>query len=173
MRGLGDSVYCPQALWRHIVELALGAFSDLDNGIFDNLLFGDWATLQLACGQVGGKEMTERKFTDEEVIRALECCSADNACDDCPIGGRRFRIGGEQVCNPTELMTAVLDLINRQRAEIEGLKGVIAAYEYAARESHEEHVKQQAIIDEILTILRGGQPNDPPSVQSRLSSEIE
>lgn len=116
--------------------------------------------------------MTKRNFTDEEVIKALECCSADNACDDCPIGGERYRIGGEQVCNPTELMTAVLDLINRQRAESKGLKGVIAAYEDAAKESHREHVKQQAMLDEILAMIKGGQPNDPPSMQAGLPSEI-
>ena len=109
--------------------------------------------------------MTERKFTDEEVIKALECCTTSADCEECPYYAH-------PVCNVARSKDA-LDLINRQRAEIEGLKGVIAAYEDAARETHEEHVKQQAIIDEILTILRGGQPNDPPSVQSRLSSEIE
>ena len=107
--------------------------------------------------------MTERKFTDEEVIKALvelkemseytpPICHYQEGVTDTP-----FCKPFEQFQNSAKI---ALDLINRQRAEIEGLKGVIAAYEDAARESHKEHVKQQAIIDEILTILRGGQPND-------------
>ena len=111
--------------------------------------------------------MTEHKFTDEEVIKALECC-AHADCMNCPRWSEEWTSG---MC--ADFLPTVLDLINRQRAEIEVLKGVIAAYEDAARKRHEEHVKQQAMIDEILTILRGGQPNDPPSMQAGLSSEIE
>lgn len=114
--------------------------------------------------------MTKRNFTDEEVIKALERCILCNArqianCKGCYL--ERYYPDCDE-----ELEIMCLDLINRQRAEIEGLKGVIAAYEDAARESHKEHVKQQAIIDEILTILRGGQPNDPPSMPAGLPSEI-
>lgn len=111
--------------------------------------------------------MTKRKFTDEEVIKALECLAgADGSCVGCIYQSTPFPACRELVARQA------LGIINRHRAEIEGLKGVIAAYEDAARESHEEHVKQQAIIDEILTILRGGQPNDPPSMPAGLSSEI-
>ena len=111
--------------------------------------------------------MTERKFTDEQIIKALECLAfAEGSCVGCIYQSAPFPTCRELVARQT------LDLINRQRAEIEGLKGVIAAYEDAARESHKEHVKQQAIIDEILTILRGGQSNDPPSMPAGLPSEI-
>lgn len=106
--------------------------------------------------------MTERKFTDEEVIKALEHYK----------GFRLYPFSNHEKKDDIILVDDALDLINRQRTEIEGLKGVIAAYEDAARESHKEHVKQQAIIDEILTILRGGQSNDPPSMPAGLPSEI-
>jgi ubiquitin C-terminal hydrolase len=57
--------------------------------------------------------MTDHKYTDDEVIRALECC-ANGECDECPY----------QDNSPCKeyLNNAALDLINRQRAEIEILK---------------------------------------------------
>ena len=62
--------------------------------------------------------MTERKFTDEEVIRALEHCANSNTdepyCHDCPYETTKY-------C-ASVLSKDTLDLINRQRAEIERLK---------------------------------------------------
>ena len=55
------------------------------------------------------REMTERKFTDEEVIKALECCINDN-CDNCP-----DTFGN---CEHNAMRNA-LDLIKRQKAEID------------------------------------------------------
>ena len=59
--------------------------------------------------------MTEHKFTDEEVIKALELCFAPigttKSCAKCPY--RRIRL-----CK-IERDRAALDLINRQKAEIE------------------------------------------------------
>ena len=64
--------------------------------------------------------MTDHKYTDEEVIRALGCCN-DNiskGCDDCPFDG----VGYEYDCSCVDkLNEATIDLINRQRAEIESL----------------------------------------------------
>ena len=63
--------------------------------------------------------MTEHKFTDEEIIRALECCS-DCECynakaqEDCPLIKVPF-------CK-NYMRKQALDLINRQKAEIENLK---------------------------------------------------
>ena len=67
----------------------------------------------------------ERKFTDDEIVRALECCLADRViCDKCPI---------QRECesNPFDATLArySLDLINRQKAEIERLKEADAIYE--------------------------------------------
>jgi hypothetical protein len=60
----------------------------------------------------GGTAMTEHKFTDEEIIKALGIC-AENTI----VGGRFIYRGVplELLCN------AALDLINRQKAEIERL----------------------------------------------------
>ena len=56
--------------------------------------------------------MTERKFTDEEVIRALECCK-DADCLNCPRWSKDWSSG---MCN--DFLQLVLDLINRQKAQV-------------------------------------------------------
>lgn len=59
--------------------------------------------------------MTEHKFTDEEIVKALECC-ADCDCynaiakEDCPFVNIPF-------CK-NYMRKQALDLINRQRAEV-------------------------------------------------------
>ena len=60
--------------------------------------------------------MTERKFTDEEVIKALECCSKDNVkdCDACPYEDMETKT----YC-VNELIKDALDIINRQKSEID------------------------------------------------------
>ena len=63
--------------------------------------------------------MTDKKFTDEEIIKALEYCNAGRTdCDKCVL---------KRKCESYPFHSAVaeyaLDLINRQKAEIERLKG--------------------------------------------------
>lgn len=62
--------------------------------------------------------MTDKKFTDEEIIKALEYCNADiSKCDKCML---------QKECESNPFYSAVaeyaLELINRQKAEIERLK---------------------------------------------------
>lgn len=62
-------------------------------------------------------------MTDKEIIKALECCIADNvSCDGCPVIG---------VCqhDPDCPKSIALDLINRQKAEI---KNMFSARTYKA-----------------------------------------
>lgn len=63
--------------------------------------------------------MTDNKYTDEEIIKALEYCNADrNECDKCVL---------KRKCESNPFYSAVaehaLELINRQKSEIERLKG--------------------------------------------------
>lgn len=53
-----------------------------------------------------------KKMSDNEIIKALECCR-DNNCHECPIKGCTDNIFGE-----------ALDLINRQKAEIKQLETI-------------------------------------------------
>ena len=58
-------------------------------------------------------------MTDNEIIKALECCSKypeEQDCSECPLNSR----GAD--CLDFELGKFVLDLINRQKEEIERLK---------------------------------------------------
>ena len=59
--------------------------------------------------------MNERKFTDEEVIKALECHAKRN-CGDCPMCGKGCA---------DKLIEVALDLITRQKAEIERLRNTV------------------------------------------------
>ena len=54
-------------------------------------------------------------MTDNEIIKALERCSTNYNCGDCP-----YYFDAENCPDP--LMNDALDLINRQKAEIERLK---------------------------------------------------
>jgi hypothetical protein len=65
-------------------------------------------------------------MTDAEIIKALECCRqpvGSGACNNCPFDYQRKKQLEETDKSCTELMFGcVLDLINRQQAEIERLQ---------------------------------------------------
>lgn len=58
-------------------------------------------------------------MTDNEIIKALECCTDEwyENCNECP-----YSIDTVS-CERMKLLEDSLDLINRQKAEIERLKG--------------------------------------------------
>ncbi len=56
--------------------------------------------------------------TDNEIIKALEICANDGDCKDCCINPHKGNYG---YCTSLAIKAA-LDLINRQRAEIERLE---------------------------------------------------
>lgn len=57
--------------------------------------------------------MTDKKLTDAEIKRALECCAEGKGCSEC---------GYSHKCDGTEHIKYALDLINRLQAENERLK---------------------------------------------------
>ena len=63
--------------------------------------------------------MTDKKITDEEIKSSLEVIATTRNCNECKI--RNCKWG---TCNCSQITAnAALDLINRQQAEIEKLKG--------------------------------------------------
>lgn len=63
--------------------------------------------------------MIDKKYTDEEIISSLEVIATTCNCNECKI-----RSGKWGTCNCSETTAnAALDLINRQKAEIERLRG--------------------------------------------------
>lgn len=66
--------------------------------------------------------MTNKRYTDEEIIKALDICTQQNSsipCCDCPCWN-----DDEQECEVID-DTVILDLINRQKSEIERLKAKV------------------------------------------------
>ena len=62
-------------------------------------------------------------MTDNEIIKALECCNRNGSCSKCPYDRASF----EHEPDCASAMTAdALDLINRQKAEIERLENSLA-----------------------------------------------
>ena len=64
-------------------------------------------------------------MTDNDVIKALEICANDGDCKDCCINPHKGNYG---YCTSLAIKAA-LDLINRQRAEIERLTAMVEAAE--------------------------------------------
>lgn len=80
-------------------------------------------------------------MTDEQIIRALECCKEICAppCGKCPLND------AEGTCEE-ELIGYALDLINRQKAEIENLKEKSDYYEKMGNEIIKELSEQDGNI---------------------------
>ena len=80
--------------------------------------------------------MTDHKFTDDEVEKALECCAGNEAnCKSCPLDAACV---GK--CIPA-MSKAATDLIKRQRAEIDALK-IANEKMYAAAKEQEAEIEQ-------------------------------
>ena len=69
-------------------------------------------------------------MTDNEIIKALECCNQEDMCDKCPYDFACYDEDYKSI-----LAKDALDLINRQKAEIERLK--------------EENKKQKMVLENI------------------------
>ena len=62
--------------------------------------------------------MTDKKFTDEDIISSLEVIATTGNCNECKI--RNCKWG---TCNCSQITAnAALDLINHQKAEIDSLR---------------------------------------------------
>ena len=79
----------------------------------------------------------EKKLTDEEIVRALECCSLSiPICERCCFS--------KQCGDGENILPTILDLINRQKAEIERYKGVIKILESDVATAKSEAIKEFA-----------------------------
>ena len=69
-------------------------------------------------------------MTDNEIIKALECCSTGKTYADCEKNGCPLYLGITMGCKYTDkenqLYSDALGIINRQQAEIERLKKLLA-----------------------------------------------
>jgi hypothetical protein len=97
--------------------------------------------------------MTEHKFTDEEVIKALECCIktdhfGDCFWNDCPfVSEHGCKVGKET------LYPYVLDLIKRQKAEIAYWMDEAANAKREAFKEFADRLKEKLIAGGIYPVL--------------------
>ena len=70
----------------------------------------------IAVAEKGENDMEECKFTDEEIIKALELCIQNAFCECCEYRERTDKSDG------CPIRSDALNLINKQNAEIEQLK---------------------------------------------------
>ena len=61
-------------------------------------------------------------MNDADIIKALECCFTLGRCEDCPMYADGWFSQSRNACR-AKLMGDSLDLINRQKEEIERLQG--------------------------------------------------
>lgn len=84
--------------------------------------------------------MTDKKFTDEEIKSSLEVIATTRNCNECKI--RNCKWG---TCNCSQITANVaLDLINRQKAEIEKLKGSTIVSNIMERQRIKREAKVEA-----------------------------
>ena len=93
--------------------------------------------------------MSERKYTDEEIEKALECCQSHTItdCRDCP-----NRASGDNCVN--ELMRNALDLIKHQKAEVDKLQEVNADLNESLRLAAEANKDLKAEIERLKADVR-------------------
>lgn len=107
-------------------------------------------------------------MTDEQIIKALECCATDDGddCFQCPYGNIVYKPGNGGCVN--RCRKDAIDLINRQKIEIEGLQERISYLEESIDCSRKECNKllqklQQAkseAIKEFARELKCGVPQE-------------
>ena len=91
----------------------------------------------------GDKIMKEKKLTDKEIIKALECCTVDEVtdCENCPLLRESCAI----------IRKYALDLIHRLQAENKGLEDLCnKTYDDLTKEIErltEENYKLEVIVD--------------------------
>ena len=88
-------------------------------------------------------------MTDNEIIKALECCNANGGCTDCPL----FEIKGRNCI--VQLDIYAFDLIKRQQTEIKQLQIALFKQEETiqliSKEKQEYFVKSLAAKSEAIT----------------------
>lgn len=81
-------------------------------------------------------------MTEEQIIKALECCLGNTKCGECPI------LGTPNCMN--KVFGYALDLINRHKAENEMLKDLIT---YQKQEIKEKEQKYNQVVDDMFGLI--------------------
>ena len=91
--------------------------------------------------------MTDKKLTDNEIIKAWECCMDEMGCTKgCPCFNPKAKGSHCTVAKKLELEKLTLDLINRQKAEIERLKEKVTRWK-------ENYESSQVVVGDFREII--------------------
>lgn len=88
--------------------------------------------------------MSERKYTDEEIVKALECCFINRKCTGCPARHREH----DDICL-RYVGKEALEMFNSPKAEIERLQEVNADLNESLRLAAEANKDLKAEIEEL------------------------
>lgn len=83
-------------------------------------------------------------MTDNEILKALECCANEQGCKNCPANPHRGNYG---FCTPP-LIRAAFDLITRQQAAIDEWK--MAAIKNANKAEELEREKSKLLYSSLI-----------------------
>ncbi len=89
-------------------------------------------------------------MTDNEIVKALECCTSKMQCFDCPRFDGIWGMRAFTHCD-SKMKSDALDLINRQKAEIERLKGEVAK-EFICFVGNPHKVEQCPYLEELSKV---------------------
>lgn len=111
--------------------------------------------------------MTNKRYTDEEIKSSLEVIATSQNCNECKIRNGRWG-----TCNCSQITANVaLDLINRQEAEIEKLKGSTIVSNIMESQRIKREAKAEAY-KEFATQLKCGVPYDTGVIRCKDVDEI-
>lgn len=111
--------------------------------------------------------MTDKRYTDEEIIKALEYCNADrNECDKCVF---------QRECESNPFYSAVaehaLDLINRQRAEIERLQKEVNLVSIQFQDVQERAEEYKLKIENLQNVISNQQIEISAKIEKQIKTE--
>lgn len=121
--------------------------------------------------------MDKHKFTDEEVIKALECCIKSDSVSACMSGCPLYEANYcPCIDDANALTTYALDLINRQKAEIAALTSAVDNSTKEFLKLHDTYQDQKAEIERFADIGKMYSEIKAEAIKEfaeRLKSELE
>lgn len=113
--------------------------------------------------------MTDKKLTDEEIVKVLECCAYSDGCKGCKYSKQ---------CDGAEHLISALDLINRQKAENLKLRlkvNELLAYKQEVTKNniknYEEYTAQKSKIENLQNVISNQQIEISAKIEKQIKSE--
>lgn len=113
--------------------------------------------------------MTDKKFTEEEIIKALEYCNADrNECDKCVL---------QRECESNPFYSAIaehaLDLINRQKIFIESQNQLISELVIISKNANAKTKAYKKFTEKIKKEIENAYNNNSNVLHEHMLKHVE